>query len=471
MRTEHLAAMISAFLITLPFLPMTAGAQGRKAPSLKDFNETLIEVSKKATPAVVNISATRAPATPGDEVMGKKIPFPREEPRVPGTPGQRSSRGSGVIFNEKGYIVTNNHVIKDTRDIRITLSDKRELPCTLVGTDPATDIAVIKIDKLPKDLPAMKTGDSDKMRVGELVIAIGNPFGFSHTVTMGIISATGRQNVGLADYEDYIQTDAAINPGNSGGALVNIRGELIGINTAIYSRSGGSLGIGFAIPSNMVKQVVDELIAGGKVVRGWLGVYIQDMTKEISQSFRYERENGALVSDIMKGSPAEKSDIKVGDIIMKIDEREINDVAHLRRIVARKKPGTSSKVSVFRDGKILDFSLPIGVLPDRMDAGKKRVVDRYDEIGITVKDLNEELAYRHRIADQSGVVVTKLKTESPAFLAGMRVGDLVREVERKPIAGTKEYRAVMKEHADKKRLLMLIKRAGVNKFVVIQRGE
>ncbi len=460
--------MLMAVLIALPAPSKAPDGQGPKGPSLKDLNETLIEVSKKATPAVVNISAVRDPQPHGYETIeGKKT----KTGEVPRAIGKRTSRGSGVIFNAKGYIITNNHVIKDTRDIIITLPDKREFPCALVGTDPASDIAVLKIETSPEGLSALKTGDSDKMRVGEIVIAIGNPFGFSHTVTMGIVSATGRRNMGLADYEDYIQTDAAINPGNSGGALVNIRGELIGINTAIYSRGGGSLGIGFAIPSNMVKQVVEELISEGKVVRGWLGVYIQDMTREMSRSFRYEGESGALVSDIMKSSPAEKSDIRVGDIIMKLDEKEIHDAAQLRRLAARKKPGTSAKVTVFRDGKTLDLTMPIGVLPDRQGPEKITIAERYDDIGITVKDLNEELAYRYRISDQSGVVATKLKEGSPASLAGVRVGDLVREVERKPVPGTKEYRSVMAEHADKKRLLMLIKRAGVNKYVILRRGD
>jgi serine protease Do len=468
MINRKIGIILVALFTVLAVTASGAKAQQGKGASLSDFNETLIAVSKKATPAVVNISAIRtAPAVSGNLPMDPHFHFKFKTP--PDQPKKHAARGSGVIFNDRGYIVTNNHVVKDTRDIKITLSDKREFSCTIVGTDPATDIAVIKIDKLPKDLPTMKIGDSDKMRVGELVIAIGNPFGFSHTVTMGIISATGRQNVGLADYENYIQTDAAINPGNSGGALVNIKGELIGINTAIYSRGGGSLGIGFAIPSGMVRQVVDELVAGGKVIRGWLGVYIQDVTKEISESFRYSRDTGALVSDVMKGSPAEKSDIKVGDIITKINERDISDVSHLRRLVARMKPGTDAKVSVFRDGKLFDLAMPIGTLPDKMDTEKSIKSESVDEIGVTVKDLNEDLAYRYKISDQSGVVVIKLKANTPAFNAGIIVGDLVREIDRKPVADTKDYRSIMKEGKDRKNLLLLIKRAGVNKFVVVNR--
>ncbi len=467
MKTK-LGVSVLAIIVTVMTLAQNPQAQPKDA-SLSMLNEKLVEVSKKVTPAVVNISAQRERASKSlDQMRSPGDPFDENLPPLPKTPDSRISRGSGIIFNEKGYIVTNNHVIKEAGSIKVTLSNKQEFRCSVVGTDPATDIAVIKMDEPPKNLPTLKIGNSDAIRVGELVIAVGNPFGFSHTVTMGIVSATGRQNVGLAEYEEYIQTDAAINPGNSGGALVNIKGELIGINTAIYSRSGGSLGIGFAIPSNMAKQVVEEIIKSGKVVRGWLGVYIQDITKDIAQSFKYGKENGALVSDVMKGSPAEKSALKAGDIITKIDERDIIDVHHLRKLVAWKKPGTSVKVSIFRDGKELDLSLPVGVMPERK-AEIIPALDRFDDIGITVKNLTEELAYKWRIKEQNGVVVMRMKEYSPAFNAGMRVGDLIREIERTPIADTKDYKSIMSEHRERKHLLLLIQRAGVNKYVVINR--
>lgn len=440
----------------------------QKEPSVFALNEKLVEISKLVMPAVVNITAHRERKVSSD--TGIEIPFDQFEEKSPFPKKQESriSRGSGVIYNDKGYIITNNHVISNASRITAMLADKREFRCSVIGTDPATDIAVLKIEGTPKYIPTLKIGNSDAIRVGELVMAVGNPFGFSHTVTMGIVSATGRQNIGLAEYEEYIQTDAAINPGNSGGALVNLKGELIGINTAIYSRSGGSLGIGFAIPSNMVQQVVEELIKNGTVVRGWLGVYIQDITKDIGRSFKYEKDYGVLVSDVMKGSPAESSNIKSGDIIMKIDDVEIFDVHQLRKLVAWKKPGTAVKVLVFRDGKQLEFAMPVGKLPEK----KNEIIpalDRFDDIGITVKNLTEDLAYRWRIKEQSGVVVTRVKEYSPAFVAGIRVGDLIREIERSPVADTKDYKALMTEHRERKHLLMLIQRAGVNKFVVVQR--
>ncbi len=465
-------AKLGVSLLVICMGAITSGKNLHAQPkdaSLSMLNEKLVEVSKKVTPAVVNISAHRERASKlTDQLRPPGNPFDENLPPLPKTPDSRISRGSGIIFNEKGYIVTNNHVIKDAANIKVTLADKREFRCSVVGTDPATDIAVIKIDNLPKNLPTLKIGNSDAIRVGELVIAVGNPFGFSHTVTMGIVSAMGRQNVGLAEYEEYIQTDAAINPGNSGGALVNIKGELIGINTAIYSRSGGSLGIGFAIPSNMARQVVEEIVKNGTVVRGWLGVYIQDITKDIAQSFNYGKESGVLVSDVMKGSPAEKSAIKAGDIITKIDEREIVDVHHLRKLVAWKKPGTSVKVSIFREGKDLEIKMPVGTLPKR-EMALIPALERFDDIGITVKNLTEELAYKWRIKEQSGVVVMRMKDYSPAFNAGIRVGDLIREIERKPVADTRDYKSIMTEHSQRTRLLMLIQRAGVNKYVVVNR--
>ncbi|MCX7678984.1 MAG: Do family serine endopeptidase, partial [Spirochaetes bacterium] len=386
-----------------------------KEQSIFAINEKLVEISKLVMPAVVNISAQRnVNLKSAGEI---EIPFHQFDGKLPSPKNrqERVSRGSGVIYNERGYIVTNNHVIKNASHIKAMLADKREYRCSVVGADPATDIAVIKIDEVPKNLPTIKMGNSDVLRVGELVMAIGNPFGFSHTVTMGIVSATGRQNIGLAEYEEYIQTDAAINPGNSGGALVNVKGELVGINTAIYSRSGGSLGIGFAIPSNMVQQVVEELIKNGKVIRGWLGVYIQDVTREIAKSFNYEKDTGVIVSDIMKGSPAENSDIKSGDIIVKIDGRDISDVHHLRKLIAWKKPGSTVKASIFREGKHLEIALPVGTMPEP----KKEffpILDRFDDIGITVKNLTEELAYQWRIKEQSGVVVMRLKAVSYTHL-------------------------------------------------------
>ncbi len=472
---SYVAAVAAACLLAAPAAGQTAGkktpAPAKKPPEIKEnflkrYNESVIPVIRRSMPMVVNISAIKE--MPKNHVHEydmfgnplNKFPFKNQvEPKA---------LGSGVIIDKRGYIVTNHHVIKDTRSIRITLSDRREFDCSVLGADPATDIAVIKIDgKVPADLPVIEMADSEKLEVGELVIAIGNPFGFSHTVTTGIVSATGRQGVGLADYEYFIQTDAAINPGNSGGALINIDGRLVGINTAIFSKSGGYMGIGFAIPANMVKEVAGELIAGGKVTRGWLGVYIQDVTKDIAGAFKYPGTGGALVADILKESPAEGSGLRKGDIITAIDGAPVNDVNHLRRVVAIKKPGAKVKIDVFRDGKATTIEMNIGMMPVAPPVADRDVRDREDTLGLVVKDIDEELAYRYRSPEKSGVIVTQVKPGSPAMRAGIAPGDVVREIERGAIDSVNTYNRAVGSLKGRTKVLVLINRAGTHKFLIL----
>src|SRR5208283_2460021 len=309
---------------------------------LSKTDEAMAEVAAAVKPAVVNVSTTRTIKTPGITNPFFNDPFFRQffgnafgniqSPREQ----KQASLGSGVVIDQAGYILTNNHVVKDADEIKIKLSDGREFKGKVIGTDPKTDIAVIKIDA--DHLPVVKMGDTDKMRVGQRVFAIGNPFGLNQTVTSGIISAMGRANVGIADYEDFIQTDAPINPGNSGGALINIGGELIGINAAIFSTSGGYQGIGFAIPSNMAKVVMKELITNGKVVRGWLGVSIQAVTPDLAKEFGAKDEKGVIVAEVMEKSPAEKAGIQRGDVIVEYDGKEVKDPSSLRNMVAGTSP-------------------------------------------------------------------------------------------------------------------------------------
>ncbi|TAL30173.1 MAG: Do family serine endopeptidase [Spirochaetes bacterium] len=467
MSKKYLVAAV-CFAAALGFIPASAADKNDQA--LKKFNDQIIEITKKAVPMVVNISALKE--APHNDVyeydnqgrQEKKFPFkPPVEPRA---------SGSGVIVDKRGYIITNYHVIKDTRAIKITLSDRREFPCSVMGTDPATDIAIIKIDgAVPADLPVIQLGDSDKLEVGEVVIAIGNPFGFTHTVTMGIVSATGRQSVGLADYENFIQTDAAINPGNSGGALINIDGNLVGINTAIFSKTGGYMGIGFAIPTSMIKEILSELITKGKVVRGWLGVFIQDVTKDMADSFKYKGEGGALVSDIMKGAPAEGSGIRKGDIITSVDGIKIRDINHLRRLIAGKKPGATVKLSVYRDAKDQAVNLTVGTLPDKTPVAESESQENGDEIGITVREIDEDLAYKFRSTEKRGVMITQVKRGSPADRAGLIAGDIIKEIERAPIDTAKSYADAVETLKEKKKLLFLISRGGTHKFIVIEKEE
>ncbi|MGB4269539.1 MAG: Do family serine endopeptidase, partial [Spirochaetota bacterium] len=427
---------------------------------LSKFNEQLVKVTNGAIPTVVSISAEKKAGSPRES---KRMPMPFPVPK------EAKALGSGVIIDKRGYIVTNNHVVKNTKSITITLFDKRTFPCELVGSDPATDIAVIKISgTVPKDFPVAIMADSDTLKVGEIAIAIGNPFGFGHTVTMGIISATGREGFGLADYEYFIQTDAAINPGNSGGALINITGKLIGINTAIFSRNGGYMGIGFAIPSNMVKQVVDELINKGKVTRGWLGVYIQNITPEIAKNFKFEGRKGVLVADIMKGSPAKNAKIEIGDIIISVNGVEVSDINQLRRYVASLKPGSTAKVKIFRNGQELERDVLIAELPAQAQAPEEKI-EEVDTIGIRVGDITEENAYKFRITDTTGVIVLEIQEQSPAYEAGMMVGDIIKEIENTPVENVDRYNELLKQYEKKETLLLLVKRGGIHKFVVIKK--
>ncbi|MFW5862168.1 MAG: Do family serine endopeptidase [Spirochaetota bacterium] len=461
--------LLIAVSVIVPVFASQVPAHAREGIQLDQFNETLTEIAKRTIPKVVNISAQKIMKKSGQKEQmnpfGKKFPF--------NMPPKSEAMGSGVIVDKKGYIVTNNHVIKDTSSITITLSDSRSFTCEVVGTDPATDIAVIRIKgKVPDDLPVIEMADSDKIQVGEVAIAIGNPFGFTQTVTMGIISATGREGVGLADYEFFIQTDAAINPGNSGGALVNSDGKLIGINTAIFSRSGGYMGIGFAIPANMVKSVVNELMTRGKVVRGWLGVYIQNVNEDLAANFGYDGDKGVLISDVMEDSPAEKSDVKIGDIIIGVDGKKVDNVYGLRRVIASSKPGSTVNLKIVRKGETKTVKFTIGEMPVKT-AGKddETKSPSEDSIGLVVHEIDERTAYQFRIKDTSGVVVVKVKPGSYAAAAGIIKGDVIKEIEKSPVAGIGDYHRLLKEYKEKNTLLFLVKRGGVNKFVVVKKSE
>ena len=329
-----------------------------------------VEVAKVVTPSVVNIATSRTSRMPeGHGFPPFEDPFFRrffgeELSRRFEAPRRERSLGSGVIADPAGYIITNNHVVAKADEIRILLSDKRELRAKVVGSDPKTDIAVIKVEA--RNLPIIPWADSDTLQVGEYVLAIGNPFGLNQTVTMGIISAVGRANVGIAEYEDFIQTDAAINPGNSGGALVNTRGELIGINTAIFSQSGGYMGIGFAVPSNMVRSVMEQLIKQGKVVRGYLGVSIQELTQDLAQQFGVGDSRGVLISEVLADSPAKRAKLERGDVVIEFDGRPVEHPTQFRNLVAQTPIGKKVRLKVLRNGKAHDLDVTIAEQPKTM---------------------------------------------------------------------------------------------------------
>lgn len=429
---------------------------------LSKTNQAMSEVAGAVKPAVVNISTSKTVKAQGIPSPFFNDPFFKKffgddfgHPAVP-REHKTTNLGSGVIVDEAGYIVTNNHVIKDADEITVKLSGKKEFKGKVIGTDPKTDIAVIKIDA--KNLPVLKLGDSDKLKVGETIIAVGNPFGLSQTVTSGIISATGRANMGIEDYENFIQTDAAINPGNSGGAMVNISGELVGINTAIFSTSGGYMGIGFAIPSNMVKSVMDSLIKKGKVVRGWLGVSIQPISPELAKQFNLKDDKGALIADVVENSPAEKAGLKNGDVIVEFDGRQVDDPNALRNAVAATSPGREVTVRFIREGRAQ--SVKIGVT--EMVGETTKTAGNFNNIlkGIAVQDLSPSVKKSLGVPGRiTGVVVTDLDENSTASGVLLQ-NDVIMEVNRKKIVNVKEYEAAAAKIGESQGVLLLVYRNG-----------
>jgi serine protease Do len=428
-------------------------------------------VVKVVGPTVVNISTTKM-------VSQETSPFPHffdspfedlfEQFRTP-KKWKEQSLGSGVLVSADGYIITNYHVVEKAEEIRVTLFNNEDYKGKVIGADPKTDIAVIKINA--KELPAINWGDSDKLEVGEFVLAFGNPFGLSHTVTMGIVSAKGRASVGIADYEDFIQTDAAINPGNSGGPLVNIKGELTGINTAIVSKTGGHQGVGFAVPSNMVKSVMTQLINEGKVTRGWLGVAIQQVTPELAKKFGLDKPEGALVTEIINESPAEKSGLKRGDILLEVNNKGVDDVETLRNIIAQSKVGSTIVLKVLRDKKNIEIKAIVAELAqDLVETGgvikEDESVEENALAGFSVMDLTADIAKQLGLSrDDDGVVIVSVKPESAADEAGLRKGDLIQEINKSRIKNIKDFNKAVSHIRDGDTVLLFISR-GDSKFYI-----
>jgi serine protease Do len=472
-----LLVMLTGIVISSPFV-LTPCTHAQSAAISKDSidlltrtGKAMAEVTSAVKPAIVNISTTRTVKISGgtnpflddpffkrffgDNFGGKK--HPKEQ--------KSSGLGSGVIVSSDGYIITNYHVVKDADEIKVLMSDKKEYDGKVIGSDPKTELSMVKIEAT--GLPTVSWGNSDLLQVGEVVLAVGNPYGLNQTVTMGIVSALGRANVGIADYEDFIQTDAAINPGNSGGALVNVKGELVGINTAIYSTSGGYQGIGFAIPSNMVKSVMNSLIKTGKVVRGWLGVSIQKITPDLAKQFNLKDEIGALVGDVVEKSPAEKAGLKRGDVIIEYDGKKIEEPYILRNMVANTSPGEEHQVKVLRDDKTLTIQVKIGDLP--VDAQEEIVSGEYENVmkGITVQDMTPEISQKLKIPERiKGVIVSDIAEDSVA--AGVLAqGDAIQEINRKKVGDTKNYQEIVSKIKKDEDVLLLIYRRGTSLFVTL----
>ena len=444
--------------------PATRDAGAAQLPS----SGTFAPIVKRAAPAVVSVQSEKA-VRAADTPQG----FPFDFFFGPEGPQQQERRqrglGSGVIVSEDGYILTNHHVIEGADEVKVMMSDERTLPAEIVGSDAKTDIAVLKVDEI--GLPTLELGNSDTVEVGDIVLAIGNPFGIGQTVTMGIVGATSRA-FGIMNrsqgYEDFIQTDAAINRGNSGGALVNTAGQVVGINTAILSPSGANSGVGFAVPINLAHNVVRQLVDKGRVVRGYMGVQIGDVTPRVAELLELPDARGAVVSSVEPGGPADEAGFERYDVIRSINGEDVRDNRDLRLQVASLPPGSEIDVEILRDGRERDLSITLGEFPEE-DQQTARSSSREGVLGgIEVEDLTPELARRLRLGPEvQGVVIARVARGSAAAEAGLEPGDVIEEVNREAIAGVSDYRAAARE-ADADAALLLVHRRGASSLVVVE---
>lgn len=457
----------------VPILTATADT----APAARvSFEDGFAPIVKGAVPAVVNVSSSKIIRTPGQNVESPfSDPFFRQffgnsnpgEFRIPPSEEREQSLGSGVIVNASGYILTNNHVIDGAQDIKVLLGDKREFKAHVVGADARTDLAVLKV--AATNLPVIAFGDSSKLQTGNFVLAIGNPFGLNQTVTLGIVSATGRGGLGIEDYEDFIQTDAAINPGNSGGALIDARGDLIGVNTAILSSgSGGNEGVGFAIPGNMARGVMEQILKTGKVTRAWLGVTLQTMTQDMAVAFHLPNTTGALIASVAKDSPAARAGLQAGDVILDLDGQKIDDRRALQLKLGAMNPGVVAKLTVFRNGASREVDVKLGEAPEAAQSTGSSGGGQTSALrGITPTGLTPGLARQlHLPAAAKGVVIASVNPASAAGAAGLQQGDVIEEVNRKPVAGIAAFERAM-QSANSQSVLLLIDRNGQSSFVVV----
>jgi serine protease Do len=452
------------------FLPHPAFAVAHAAEG--DRQVTIADIAERVTPSVVNVASRRTAKGRGQQDDMFRFFF---GPRG-GEPEEREQRGlgSGVIYTKDGLVLTNNHVIEDADEITVQTGDGTDYGAEVVGTDAKSDVAVLRLKGPVKDLVPIRLGDSTALRVGDVVLAIGNPFGFSQTVTMGIVSAKGRSETGIVDYADFIQTDAAINPGNSGGALVNMQGELVGINTAIISRSGGYQGIGFAIPSNMASQIAQSLVKDGRVVRGWLGIGIQDVDADLAGAMGLPTADGVLVSEVEPGGPADKGGLLRGDVILTVDGKKTNTNFQLRNLIAEAGANKKVELTLLRGGKPQKLSLLLGELKSDKDTPEtaKAEPGTRPELaqGLSVEPITPNLRARLELPPtvKQGIVVTGVAPGSMASSAGLAPGDVILELNRQPIADVQQFRNAYKKPSGKS-VLLLIYREGRTRYVVLNR--
>jgi serine protease Do len=476
-----------ALLIAWPAQAQDAGVE-----NLRQTAKAFASVAREVSPSVVfvQVEGKTSTSTSGQSSspFGEDWPFgnelfkrffgdrfsesPREQsPRTPQRQRRVVSQGSGFVFaskdgllSDKTYILTNYHVVEDVDRISVKAKDGREYDAKVTGRDPQSDVAVIEIEA--SGLPALPLGDSSGLEVGEWVVAIGNPFGLSHTLTVGVVSATGRTSVGINDYEDFIQTDAAINPGNSGGPLVNLDGEVVGMNTAIFSRSGGYMGVGFAIPINLAKSIADQLIEKGEVTRGFLGIVIQNLTADLAESFDLEQGRGILVAQVAEDSPARRAGLRQGDVIVAYRGEPVKDIGRFRNRVALTAPGTQAELTIVRNGKERTVTVTIGELTED-EVIAQGSAQSSAEIGLTVQSLTPDLAAQLDAEPGEGVVVTKVAAGSIAARAGIEPGTLILQVNRKDVNNAAEFRDAVEDASKNKSLLLLIRKGDLQRYVAL----
>ncbi|HPY74872.1 MAG: Do family serine endopeptidase [Planctomycetes bacterium] len=475
-----IAVIIISICLTTP------QAQQQNLQSYQNFSNMFVDVCKNVTPAVVHITISKEVSSRTqslEDLFGSDLfrrffqdRLPYYQPKTPRQEQQDkkelrpSGMGSGFIIHPNGYIISNHHVVKDADEIKVVLSDKREFKAKVIGADEKTDVAVIKIEG--ENFPFISLGDSNKLSVGEWVIAVGNPFGLNQTVTAGIISAKGRANMGIADYEDFIQTDAAINPGNSGGPLLNLNGEVIGMNTAIFSKTGGSLGIGFAVPSNMVRTIANQLMISGKVTRGWLGVTIQEINQEMAQGFGFPRSQGCVVVEVAKDSPAEKANIQTGDIIARYRGIDIEDSIHLRNLVAETPVDQVVTLTIYRDNQELLINVTIGNAANQnqeLQSGNEENtftdIATFEELGVILQEVTPAISKQLRLRHSKGLLIKEIFADSQLRRYGISENSVIAQINRKNVSTIADVREALKLN-ENKAFLLIITRTGYQYIIV-----